>query len=102
METCDPVMSLTLLWRAASNARDHPIDAVAIGDRDGGQSEPGCRLDQLLGMTGALQEGEIGLAPERDVHGHRLLQSTAPWTQEVPVSLSTKSQRMPPDESWKE
>ena len=69
METCDPVMSLTFFWRAASNARTIPYTPLRSVMAIAGSPEPGCCFDELLGMTCTLQEREVGLAPERSVHG---------------------------------
>jgi hypothetical protein len=48
---------------------NHSIDAIAIRDRERSEPEPVRLLDQLLGVTCALEKREVRLAPERRV-GH--------------------------------
>ncbi len=49
---------------------DHPVAAVVVGDGQGLEAEPG-RLDgQLLGMRGAVEEAEVGVAVQLGV-GHQ-------------------------------
>jgi len=43
---------------------NHPVDTVAIGDRDRAQAEPMRLFHQLLGMARALEKREVRLAPE--------------------------------------
>ncbi len=40
---------------------DHAIEAVVVGQGDGGQAESDCLGNQLLGVAGAVEEGEIGV-----------------------------------------
>ena len=48
----------------------HPVHAVVVGEREGLQTQPGGLLDQLLGVAGAVQEAEVGVAVQLGV-GHR-------------------------------
>ena len=41
---------------------DDPVEAVVVGDREPGQAEPGGLVDQLLGVAGTVEEGEVGVA----------------------------------------
>ena len=48
---------------------DHPVEAVVVGEGQGGQAEPGRLRGQLLGMAGPVEEGEVGVGVELGV-GH--------------------------------
>jgi hypothetical protein len=41
---------------------DDPVEAVVVGDGQGGQVQSRRLLDQLLGMRGAVEEAEVGVA----------------------------------------
>ena len=47
----------------------HPVHPVVVGERDRVQTEPGGLLDQLLGVAGAVQEAEVGVAVQLGVRG---------------------------------
>ena len=48
---------------------DLRVHAVAVSERDGGKPETGSRLHELLRVACSLQEREVGLAPQGNVHG---------------------------------
>ena len=50
---------------------DHAVHAVVVGERDGVEPQPGGLLDQLLGMAGAVEEAEVGVAVQLGVGGGR-------------------------------
>ena len=45
------------------------VDAVPVGEHQGGNAQFPAALHQLIGVAGPLQEGKIALAPQRYV-GH--------------------------------
>ena len=49
---------------------DDTVEAVVVGEGEGLQAEPGRLGGQLLGVRGAVQEGEVGVAVQLGV-GHR-------------------------------
>jgi hypothetical protein len=51
---------------------DHPVDAIAIRDRQRPHPEPVRLLHQLLGMARAFEKREVRLAPEWRVRVHEL------------------------------
>ena len=46
---------------------DHPVEAVVIGEGEGAQPEPGRLGHQLLGVRGAVEEAEVGVAVQLGV-----------------------------------
>jgi hypothetical protein len=46
-----------------------------VGDGEGGEPEPGRLVDQLLGMAGAVEEGEVGVTVQLGVRREPLLRS---------------------------
>jgi hypothetical protein len=54
---------------------DDAVEAVVIGDREPGEPEPGGLVGQLLGMAGAVEEGEVGVAVQLGVGREPLLRS---------------------------
>ena len=49
---------------------DHPVEAVVVGDRQGGEPEPGGFDRQLLRVARAVEKGEIGVAVQLRVGDH--------------------------------
>ena len=49
---------------------DRPVEAVVVGERQRRQAEPDRLGGQLLGVAGAVEEGEVGVGVELGV-GHR-------------------------------
>jgi hypothetical protein len=49
---------------------DHPVDTVAVGERQRVETEMSTGLDELLGMTRPFQEREITFAPQRNIDRH--------------------------------
>ena len=48
---------------------DHPVQAVVVGEGECVEAEPGRFGDELLGVRGAVEEAEIGMAVELRVGG---------------------------------
>ena len=49
----------------------HAVEAVVVGDGEGGQAQPGGLVGQLLGMAGAVEEREVRVAVQlRVATGH--------------------------------
>ena len=49
---------------------DHPVEAVVVGDGQGGEPEPGGFVRQLLGVARAVEEREVGVAVQLRVGDH--------------------------------
>ena len=57
---------------------DHAVEAVVVGEGQRLQAEPGRLLGQLLGVGGAVEEAEVGVAVQLGVgHGARRRRATA-------------------------
>ena len=48
---------------------DHPVHAVVVGNRQGGEAEVDRLFDQFLGVRGAVQEAEVRVAVQLGVEG---------------------------------